>query len=108
MPVIRGDFGHLCFHWYCHFPTGYLYGNQLRIASGVLMRFDRIFGGKPTHNQRQLTISSHLNRCLINALHVLCGESTTSIHPHNEFSVVHDFSLLSLSAIETRRRASLE
>jgi hypothetical protein len=71
-----------------------MYGNQLRTAPGVLQRFDSIFGCEPPHNEGQLAVGCHLDRCQINSLYILCGVSTTSIHSYNKFNIVHGFSLL--------------
>jgi hypothetical protein len=94
MPVIRKDFGHFSLSWHYRFRTKHLNGNQLRAAPGVLERFNSIFCREPPHNQGQLAIGCHLDGCQINPLHVFGGASTSSIHFHNKFCILHSFSLL--------------
>ena len=98
LPALRKDFGLSPLSRYYHFWTKHLYGHQFRAASGVLERFDSVFGCESPHNQGQSSVGCHSDGFQINPLHVFRGASATSIHSHNKFCTLHGFSLLLLYA----------
>jgi hypothetical protein len=65
------------------------YGHQLRVAVGVLHRFDRIFGSKSSHHEGQLAVGCSLDRKPINPQHVLGSMRTATVDFHNKLDVFH-------------------
>ena len=66
-----------------------LYGLQLRGAPGVLEGFDSVFGREPAHNHCHLAVGCHVDGRRINSLNIFRDPSTTSIHFHKKFDVLH-------------------
>src|SRR6266536_5761542 len=85
-----------------------LYGHELRAAPRSLDRLDSVFGCEPSHKQCQLTVGCRLEGSPINPLHVFRGVRTATVHFHNKFGVLHEFSSRSGWQVkrEARRAAS--